>query len=420
MVRDRVQRNLWTITVAGGVSRFGDHFQTLAVTSLTYALTRSPMAAAVAMAMTGIPYVLWAGCAGRAADRLNSRRVFAVTNLLRCLLTLLFIPTQNPYLIFALNFAGSSIGAFMAPARARLLRQLVGKENLMKANARQSTITGAVELVGPVVAGFFLMQAGPGWAFLINSLSYLAPALAMALVAPVEENFPPPQAPDGVPAQSAWAILRAHPEIVVLLVGNAIFQLGMWATNALFYPFVADVLHRGPDVLGWSISAYFGASLITGPAMERWGKRLRRNNLMFLGFAFATLVWLGYTFVYNVPLMLVLSVFDGIVFTLATILFNTRVQEDAPGHALGRVFAAATAWQETACFVGMLGGGWLATAWGILPGMRFFAVLTLALLAPLPFLAVWLWGSTGNRQRPTKDFWHRTFKADSTQGGTPT
>jgi len=146
------------------------------------------------------------------------------------------------------------------------------------------------------------------------------------------------------------------------------------------------VLHRGPDVLGWSISAYFGASLITGPVMERWGKRLRRNGLMFLGFGFATLVWLGYTFAYSVPLMLGLSVFDGIIFTLASVLFNTRVQEEAPGHALGRVFATATAWQEAACFAGMLGGGWAATAWGILPGMRFFAVLTMLLLLPLPLL----------------------------------
>ncbi|HWI64267.1 MAG TPA: MFS transporter, partial [Symbiobacteriaceae bacterium] len=137
-----------------------------------------------------------------------------------------------------------------------------------------------------------------------------------------------------------------------------------------------------------SISAYFGASLLTGPIMEKWGKHLRRNNLMFLGFGFATLVWLGYTFAFSVPLMLALSVLDGIVFTLASILFTTRVQEEAPGNALGRVFAAARAWEETACFMGMLGGGWLATAWGILPGMRFFALLTLVLLLPLPLLSL--------------------------------
>jgi len=232
---DRVQRNIWTMTFAGGISRFGDHFQTLAVTSLTYALTRSPMAAALAMAMTGIPYVLWARWSGPMADRLDARRLFAVTNLIRFLLTLLYIPLQNPVAILALNFAGSSVGAFLAPARARLLRQLVGKENLMKANARQSTITGAVELIGPVVAGWFLIRMGPGWSFLINSLSFLAPALAMALVRPVEatETAPGGPATGGAPAESVWAILKARPEIVLLLIGNAVFQLGMWATNAI-------------------------------------------------------------------------------------------------------------------------------------------------------------------------------------------
>ncbi|MDF2626636.1 MAG: major facilitator superfamily 1 [Symbiobacteriaceae bacterium] len=385
MAFDRVQRNLWMITLAAGISRFGDHFQTLAVTTLTYALTGSPMAAALQMAMGGIPFVLWSRWTGRAADRFDNQKLFALANLLRFLLTLLYIPTNDPTTILALNFAGSSVAAFAAPARARLLRQLVGKENLMKANARQSTITGTVELVGPIVAGAFLVHSAPGWAFLVNALSYLAPALAMAFVHQVE-SLEPAAAEAGARADGPWAILKARPDILLLLLGNAAFQLGMWAINALFYPFVADVLHRGADVLGWSISAYFGASLLVGPVMERWGHKLRRNGLMFLGFGFASLVWLGYTFAYNVPLMLALSVFDGIVFTLASVLFNTRVQEEAPGHALGRVFAAATAWQETACFVGMLGGGWLATAWGILPGMRFFAVLTLVLLLPLPFV----------------------------------
>jgi MFS family permease len=391
----RIKQNLRTLTLAAGVSRFGDHFQTLAVTSVTYAITGSPLAAGAQMAMTSLPYVFFARWTGRAADRFDTRKLFGLLNFLRFLLTLAYISVPNPALILALNFVGSTMGAFMAPARARLLPDLVGRDNLLKANARQSTVIGAVELLGPVVAGLFLKWSGPGWAFFLNAISYLAPAAAMLLVHPVEHTAP---APRGAEPTRTWTFLRARPSLLMLLAANAVFQFGMWAINAIFYPFVADVLHRGPDVLGWTISAYFGAGLISGAVMERWGERLRRNDILFAGFACATLVWFGYTFAYNVPLILLLSIFDGIIFTMATILFTTRVQEEAPREAVGRVFAVATASQEATSSAGMLMGGWLATAAGILPGMRVSAGLCLLFLLPLPLV-----GRTRLRLRHAKE-----------------
>lgn len=150
--------------------------------------------------------------------------------------------------------------------------------------------------------------------------------------------------------------------------------------NALFYPYVSDVLHRGPDVLGWTISVYFGANLITGMLVERFGKRLHRPVLLYASLLFGTLVWLGYTLARSAWLAVLLSLLDGLVFTLASTLYTTRIQEEAPPEMVGQVHATAQATQEVASLAGMLLGGWIATARSVLSGFRVTTALAMGLV----------------------------------------
>ncbi|HLN64865.1 MAG TPA: MFS transporter [Symbiobacteriaceae bacterium] len=389
MMTDRARRNLWTLTLSNAVSRFGDHFQLLAVTSLTYGLTGSPLAAALQMAVNKVPWILLARWAGRTADRHDPRRTLALVHLAQAVLTLLYIQFHHVGAILALNLLVSVGGAFAVPARAALLPRLVGRENLLAANARQATVRGAVELLGPVAAGFLLSRVGVDWSFAFNAATFLVPAAAaLFLLDPVEPMAV--RASDGGGGQagaeeevSVWAFLRTRPDLLRLLLATVCFGLGLWGVNALFYPYVVDVLHRGPEVFGWSLSAYFGASLLAGMLMERWGSHLRRPAFLLGGFLACTLIWLSYTVIGSVALMLVLSVLDGVVFTLANILFAARIQEEAPAGSVGRLSATVGACEEAASMAGTLAGGWMGSAWGVLPAMRASSGIAMGLLVVL-------------------------------------
>lgn len=376
---NKVDRNLWAYSAANAISGFGDQYQFYAVTALTYALTRSPLMTAVQMAISGLPMVLLARWAGPVADRHDPRQTTIVVTLAEAVLTLGYLLAHNVSSILLLKFAIASVSVFAIPARAALLPQMVGRERLMKANARLASINGGVQLVAPALAGTLLAFTGPTWAFLFNSFSFLFPAVAMLLIRPVEELDRQTSSPRSAGA-AAWAFLRQRPDLMLLVLTYEVYTLGMWAINAIFYPYAVEVLHAGTAVLGWSVSAYFGAYLITGLALEHWGNRLRGPRLLYVGYLLGTMVWAGYALTHSVWVAIALSAVDGLVFTFATTVFDTRIQEEAPAPERGTIYAVLRAGTSAATITGEVGGGALATWSSILGGIIWSSGITAALL----------------------------------------
>lgn len=244
---------------------------------------------------------------------------------------------------------------------------------------------GAVELASPLLAGLILVRTGSTVAFLFNAISFLFPAAAMLLVRLVEPvpagRGPGTGAASSSALASTWAFLRESRGMITLLAGYGAYMLGMWAVNAIFYPYTKEILHAGPEVLGWSISAYFGAYTVTGFVLERWGRHLRKQRLLLAGYLFGAAVWVGYAFTRSIPVAILLSVFDGFVYTYAVTLFETRIQEEAPPQSRGRIFGVVRAYDEATTVSGQLLGGALATYTGVLPGIRLSAGLTAVLVA---------------------------------------
>jgi MFS family permease len=378
------KRNLFIVTLSDGLSRFGDHFQMLGLVSLTYGLTGSPLATAAQMAVGMLPGILFARWTGRLADRRSARLIVGLANGLTALLTLLYILLQSVPLILALNFVRSTVMTFARPAYARLMPELVGREGLLQANARRQTVIGVIELVGPVTAGWIVDRLGERWGFGFNALSFLVPALAMLLVRPVEKVAPT----DGQPAYggSAFAFLRGRPSLLLLVLANGAFMIGMFTINSIFYPYTIEVLHGGAKALGAMVSAYFGATLLAGLIMERWGHRLRRPGLELWAYAAGGIVWLGYPLTASIPVAVGISVLDGLVYTGTGTIFETRVQAEAPPEAIGRVYAVAKAVDQGGSVLGCLVGGLAATFWSVRGGFFVGIGLTLGLLAGL---ALW-------------------------------
>lgn len=382
---DRAYRNLWIYVIANAVSGFGNHFQWLAVTSITFAITGSPLATAAQMAVSGLPAILWARWAGPLVDRYDPRRLMIAVSLTQSVITLFYLLVESVPALLMLNFLISSAGVLIRPSRAAMLPQMVGREALLKANARLATIHGAIQLFSPALAGTILVWSGAKFAFLFNSASFLFPAAGMLLIRyvdPAERRTGAGGAP-AVGWAETWAFLRGRRDLILLILSFSAYELGMWAVNAIFFPYAKEVLGSGADVVGWSISAYFGAYLVTGMVLERWGERLRNPRLLYAMYVVGALVWMGYSITRSIPVALILSAFDGLVFTFAFTLFETKVQEEAPEGMRGRVFAFSSAMDQGSTVTGELMGGAMATYGSILGAIRWSGLMTIGLLAAI-------------------------------------
>ncbi|MGE5675370.1 MAG: MFS transporter, partial [Mycobacterium leprae] len=214
------RRNLWFYAAANAVSRFGGQYQFLAVTALTYAVTGSPLFTAMQMAVSGLPMILLARWTGLPADRFDPRRVITVVSLVQAVLTLGYLLSGSVVWILVLNLLVATASAFAGPARATLVPQMVGHDQIMRANARLATVGGAVELVSPVLAGFMLVRTSTAAAFLFNAASFLFPAAAMLLVQLVEPlERKNRAAAEGSALHAAWLFLQARRGMMRLLLG---------------------------------------------------------------------------------------------------------------------------------------------------------------------------------------------------------
>lgn len=375
------KRNLWIYALTRAVSSFGNQFQFFALTSLTYSITGSPLITAIQMAASGLPYILFANWAGPVADRYDPRKVTAVALVLQALLTLGYIFSTQVAVFVLLNILVSSCGVFIIAAKGALVPQMVGKDRVFFANARLASINGAAQLFAPVLAGIIVVRIGSTWAFALNSLSYLFPAIGMYFVSQVETRQTPSRGNNGLGA--AWSFVRHNRQLLTVLGLYGAYTLGMWSVNALFYPYCSDILGRGADVMGWSVSSYFGAFLVTGFILERWGRLFRNPRLLQAGFLVGACIWCGYTLTRSPLMAIILSGFDGIIYTFTVTRIDTWIQQDAPPELRGRVSALARAWEEIATISGQLGGGAIAAGIGILGGIRWSSCVTLVLVASI-------------------------------------
>src|SRR5581483_8396694 len=121
--------------------------------------------------------------AGVFVDRWNRKATMIAADLLRAGVIaglLLVHGAGEVWLIFALGFAESVVSRFFFPARAAVLPLLVAPEQLPQANAAMGLIEPLSQLGGPALGGVLVAVWGPHGAALVDALSYLLSAAAIA------------------------------------------------------------------------------------------------------------------------------------------------------------------------------------------------------------------------------------------------
>ena len=129
--------------------------------------------------------------------------------------------------------------AFEVPARQAFLVELVPPEDLISAAAINSTTYNMARVIGPAIAGVVVAVAGPGAAFAVNALSYVAVLIGLSRITKVHV----PRVGTVRPSVfTGLRFIRSHPalealawQMVLLTVfaGSFVPMLSVYARNAL-------------------------------------------------------------------------------------------------------------------------------------------------------------------------------------------
>lgn len=188
-------RWLWSADL---VSKMGDATTLLVLPLIAIVvLGSSPLEVGLIGAAQLAPAIVFGLPAGAWVDRLGRRRPVMVAADLGRALSLATIPVAyllgvltigQLYLVAAVN---ATLAAFFDVASSALVPGLVGRANLVEANARLALGRSAAEVGGPAVGGSLIGLVGAPFAVLFDAMSFVASATGLSRIRLVEEGVTP-------------------------------------------------------------------------------------------------------------------------------------------------------------------------------------------------------------------------------------
>jgi predicted MFS family arabinose efflux permease len=280
---------------------------------------------------------------GAMADRLDRRRILLSSQLFQMAMALLLgglyvAGRLGIASIVAIAFATGLMQSQSAPTYQAVITSLVPRDRIANAVALNSLQFNLSRAIGPVVAGLLLAQAGAGWCFAANALSFVGVILALRTI-----EFPPPSPG---PAESLGQSLRAGLRHVAGTPRLRAATLLAAAASFLAFPLITYLPVLAGDVLKTGASGYsllltsIGVGAILGAlGTARRGSARGRGRLMLLAFAAFGAVTVGASLSRWQWLSMPLLVGSGLCLTTAFSTLNSLVQEMAPDGLRGRVLS---------------------------------------------------------------------------------
>lgn len=161
------------------VSLIGTFMQQTAQYWLVYKLTDSPYMLGMLGVCRFLPLLLFSVFTGPIIDRVSKKRLLIITQSLFMfqavfMTVLTFTGLIEYWHILVLGALHGITQTIDMPARQTFLFDMVGKSDIMNAVSLNSTIINVAKIIGPALAGLFMLHFGVVLCFLVNAISYIA------------------------------------------------------------------------------------------------------------------------------------------------------------------------------------------------------------------------------------------------------
>ena len=352
------------------LSNIGTWMQNVTVPYVLFQQTHSAAWVGFGAFMQFMPSIFVGPIAGILADRMPRRRTILLTQAMGLLgasaLCLAWVSGHGtPWVIVILvGFNGLSMG-LVGPSWQSFLAELVPTEALGRAVALNGMQFNAARAVGPAIAGVALNVFGPGGAFFVNALSYLAVIFPVLSI----RARPAPANPSG---QGPLSSLRAgfayvvdHRGILTAIVlvmisvflGNPVVQLvavlasEQYHVGRLAYSMLIAVFGLGAVIGSMFVGAYGGVF-----------RRSRTTVVSFLAYGIAV-IGLAVAPVYGAGMVALGAI--GFIYVVVLFTGQTSVHLLVDDAFRGRVFAVYFMSFTGGFPIGSLIQGWLADVIGV-------------------------------------------------------
>lgn len=356
---------------------------------LTELTDHSSAALGIVTGLQFLPFLLLAPWAGMIADRFPKRVTLAITQSALALSSLVLgvlvvMGAAELWMVYAIALFTGIATAVDNPARQAFVSEMVPRERLANAVALNSASFNAGRLIGPGFAGLIIAASSTGIALLLNTLTFVAVLVALAMLRSSELRLAPTARGKGAITEGIRYV-RNRPDIMLVML--LVFVLGTFGMNFQITTALMATreFHKGPEEYGLLGSVMAIGSLAAALLSARRAQpRLRILLVSLVGFTLTTAAAsLAPTYV----LFAIALVPVGLAALTALTTANAMVQLRVEPAMRGRVMALYMAIFMGGTPIGAPIIGWIGDAWG--PRWTI-AIGTIAVGLTLVVVSFWL------------------------------
>ena len=395
LLRDAAYRRLWTSIL---ISSLGGQITMLAL-PLTAAvlLHATPSQMGVLTSMELLPFVLLSLPAGVWLDRVRKLPVYVAGEGLIALV-LASVPLgwyfgwlSMPFM-YVVAFAIGCVFVTAGTAAQIVLTQVVPRERLVEAHAKNALASSGAEVAGPGVAGALIKLTGAPFALLADALMLLVSVLILRGIRVQEQLTPNADAHFWRDLKDGLRFVARQPLLVSLSVSVGCWQLFHQCAMVVQILFATRTLGLTENQVGLCYVGLGVGTVLASVFGHRISARIGPGPCLVAGFAASGLGWLQLAFAplgpWGVASFVLMLMCFGVGAVLMFINFLALRQAVTPAPLLGRMTSTMRWLILLPAGPGALLGGYLGEHLGLRYAMGFGGVGALA-------LAVWAWRHPG-------------------------
>jgi MFS family permease len=380
LLRDAVYRRLWSSIL---ISSLGGQVTMLAL-PLTAAvlLNASPTQMGLLQAMEILPFVLFSLPSGVLLDRVRKLPVYVAGETF-----LAFAVASVPLAawmgalgmgwLYVVGFVLGTVHTTAGSAAQIVLTQVVPRERLVEAHAKNALANSGAEVVGPGLAGVLIKMLGAPLALAVDAVALLTSAAILRGIR-VKEELSTSRAAFWASLKEGLGFVRSQKLLVSLATATGGWQVFHNAALVVQILFATRELRLSPQTVGASYIALGAGTVLASIFGHRISRRIGPGPCLVLGYGACGLGWLqlalaptGRWGVASFGLMLFAF---GVGAVLIFINFLSLRQAVTPAPMLGRMTSTMRWLILLPAGPGALIGGWLGEHMGLRSALAFSGV----------------------------------------------
>jgi MFS family permease len=389
LLRDATYRRLWTSIL---ISSFGGQVTLLALPLTAAVLMHAaPTQMGLLTAMELAPFALFSLPTGVWLDRVRKLPVYVVGELsIACAVASVPVAWWFGWLsmrwLYVVGFLIGAVNTTAGSAAQIVLTQIVPRERLVEAHAKNALATSAAEVTGPGAAGALIKLTGAPLALVADAALLLISASILRGV-PVRESSALTRTAFWTAMREGIDFVRGHRLLVTMATCVGVWQLCNQAAMVVQILFATRQLGLTERGVGLSYVALGIGTVLASANGHRVVRRFGPGPTMVLGFAVSGSGWLLLSLaplnILGVVAYALMLMMFGIGAVFIFINFLSLRQSVTPGPMLGRMTSTMRWLILIPAGPGALLGGWLGEHLGLRVALGFAGIsaLLLALMA---------------------------------------